>query len=98
MTEQPAAGAPPRTRETIVRARSTTIEAQPESIDAGIAYVYDEIMPAVESMEGCIGISLLVDRESGRCIATTAWESADTAQAARAWRMPEISRSAKPGS
>jgi Antibiotic biosynthesis monooxygenase len=67
----------PRTRETIVRARSTTIDAQPESIDAGIAYVYDEVMPAVETMEGCIGISLLVDRESGRCIATTAWENTD---------------------
>jgi heme-degrading monooxygenase HmoA len=76
-----AAWAPPRTRETIVRARSTTIEAQPESIDAGIAYVYDEVMPAVESMDGCIGISLLVDRESGRCIATTAWETTDAMDA-----------------
>jgi Antibiotic biosynthesis monooxygenase len=74
-------GVLPRTRETIVRARSTTIDAQPESIDAGTAYVYDEVMPAVESMDGCIGISLLVDRESGRCIATTAWESADAMNA-----------------
>jgi quinol monooxygenase YgiN len=76
-----AAPAPPRKRETIVRARSTTIDAQPESIDAGIAYVYDEVMPAVESMDGCIGISLLVDRESGSCIATTAWETADAMDA-----------------
>jgi hypothetical protein len=62
-------------------ARSTTIEAQPESIDAGIAFVCDEVMPALETMTGCIGISLLVDRESGRCIATTAWDSEEAMQA-----------------
>ena len=62
-------------------ARSTTIEAQPSSIDAGIARVRDEVMPALQAMDGCIGVSLLVDRESGRCIATSAWE---TEQAMRA--------------
>jgi heme-degrading monooxygenase HmoA len=62
-------------------ARSTTIEAQPESIDAGTAYVCDEVMPALETMTGCIGISLLVDRESGRCIITTAWDSEESMRA-----------------
>jgi heme-degrading monooxygenase HmoA len=60
-----------------VYARSTTIQAQPSNIDAGIAHVRDEVMPAVEGLPGCIGLSLLVDRQSGRCIATTAWESED---------------------
>lgn len=55
-------------------ARSTTIQAQPASIDAGIAHVHDAVMPAISEVDGCIGISLLVDRESGRCIATTAWD------------------------
>jgi hypothetical protein len=32
-------------------------------------------MPAVQAMDGCIGVSLLVDRRSGRCIATSAWET-----------------------
>ena len=54
-------------------ARSTTIQARPSEIDAGIRYVTDEAMPAVMAMQGCIGLSLLVDRESGRCIATSAW-------------------------
>ncbi len=56
-------------------ARSTTIHAQPSSIDAGIAHVRDVVMPGLTQVDGCVGLSLLVDRDSGRCIATTAWES-----------------------
>ncbi|MGF6885234.1 heme-degrading monooxygenase HmoA [Nocardia sp. GAS34] len=56
-------------------ARSTTIQAKPSAIDAGIAHMRDKVMPALEDMSGCIGMSLLVDRASGRCIATTSWES-----------------------
>jgi quinol monooxygenase YgiN len=58
-----------------VYARSTTVQAQPSKIDEGIAYVRDEVMPALQAMGGCIGLSLLVDRDSGRCIATSAWDS-----------------------
>jgi heme-degrading monooxygenase HmoA len=66
-----------------VYARSTSIQAQPSSIDAGIAHVRDEIMPAVQAMDGCVGISLLADRESGRCIVTTSWDSEDAMHASR---------------
>lgn len=56
-------------------ARTTEIQADPAKIDDGIAVVRDEIFPAVSDMDGCVGMSLLVNRESGRCIATTAWTS-----------------------
>ena len=56
-------------------ARSTTIEAQPSSIDAGIAHVRDVVMPELQKVDGCLGVSLLVNRDSGRCIATSSWES-----------------------
>ena len=56
-------------------ARTTTIQGDPAKIDAGIAHVRDQVFPAVTAMTGCAGMSLLVERDSGRCIATTAWES-----------------------
>ena len=70
----------------IVYARSATIQTQPSSIDAGIAFIRDEGMPALREMAGCIGVSLLVNRQSGRCIVTTAWET-DEARRAGAERM-----------
>jgi len=65
----------------IVFARTTDIQAQPSCIDAGIAHVRDEVMPALAAMDGFVGLSLLVDRESGRCIATSAWETAEAERA-----------------
>jgi heme-degrading monooxygenase HmoA len=54
-------------------ARSTTMYADPRSVDDGIAYVRDEVLPAVQKMDGCVGLSMLADRDDGRCIVTTAW-------------------------
>ena len=62
-------------------ARSTTINAKPGSIDAGIAKLRDEMMPTILGMDGCIGLSMIADRESGRCIATSAWQSEEAMRA-----------------
>jgi hypothetical protein len=55
-------------------ARSTTIHGDPGSVDDGITYVRDEVMPIARGMEGCVGLSMLADRESGHCIVTTSWQ------------------------
>ncbi|MGY1884164.1 hypothetical protein ACI799_02515 [Blastococcus sp. SYSU DS0753] len=64
-------------------ARSTTIAADPNRLDAGMAGVRDDVMPAVGGMDGYVGLSMLCDRGSGRCIVTTAWETEDAMAATR---------------
>ena len=61
-------------------ARSTTIHGDPGAVDAGIAYVHDESMPMLRAMEGCVGLSMLAERETGRCIVTTSWADHEALQ------------------
>ncbi|MFW6869453.1 hypothetical protein ACOACQ_18830 [Nocardioides sp. CPCC 206347] len=56
-------------------ARSSTFHGKPDNIDAGIRFVQDEVAPRLDATEGCRGLSLLVDRETGYCIATSSWDS-----------------------
>jgi quinol monooxygenase YgiN len=56
-------------------ARSTTMRVRPEALDDLVAYIRDDVTPMVTQLEGCIGVSLLTDRDTGRCIATSAWQT-----------------------
>jgi heme-degrading monooxygenase HmoA len=62
-------------------ARSTTIQAQSSSIDAGVAHIRDTVMPRLQEVKGCVGLSLLADQQTGRCIVTTAWETEEAMRA-----------------
>jgi hypothetical protein len=64
-----------------VFARSTSINAQLSMIDAGIAHVRDTVMPGLSHLDGYLGLSLMIDRETGRGIATSAWRSEDAMRA-----------------
>ncbi len=64
-------------------ARTTTLRADPQSMDRGIAHVRDEVLPAVQEMDGCIGLSMLCDRSSGMCIVTTSWETEEAMATSR---------------
>jgi hypothetical protein len=64
-------------------ARSTTVTADPQRLDEGIAHIRDEVLPAVTGMPGSMGLSMLCDRDSGRCIVTAGWDSAETLAASR---------------
>jgi len=71
-----------------VYARSTTLIADPSSIDRAVALVRDEVMPALMRIDGCLGVSCLIERESGRCIATSAWQSLETMKASESQVAP----------
>ncbi|MFJ9743727.1 hypothetical protein, partial [Streptomyces sp. NPDC101166] len=68
----------------VVYARSTTLQAQLSALESGIAHVRDEVMPGIGEIPGCVGLSLLVDRHTGRCIVTSSWETEEAMRASAA--------------
>lgn len=62
-------------------ARSITFHGRPGNIDAGIRFVTNEAVPMLDKIEGCRGLSMLVDRETGQCIATSSWANEATMRA-----------------
>jgi hypothetical protein len=78
-----------------VYARSTTVNARPELVDEGIRFVTDEVMPMVMGLDGCVGLSMIVDRESGRCITTSAWRDEESMRAADSHAAPMRARAAE---
>ena len=76
-------------------ARSTSLQARVSSMDAGIQLIRDEVLPAVQAMQGCVGLSMMADRKSGRCIVTSAWESQDDMRASDAAVAPLRQRAGK---
>ncbi len=61
-----------------MHARSTTFRDRPEALDAAIAHVRGEAMPALLELPGCVGLSMLVDRDTGGAVVTTAWQDEQT--------------------
>ena len=61
--------------------RMTTIEATPETVDAGVAMLRDEVFPGVRSMDGFRGMLGLGDRSTGKMMAITLWETEEAMRA-----------------
>jgi hypothetical protein len=59
-------------------ARSTTITGRPEAVDECIGFIRDQVQPVVSTLDGGLGLSLVVDRSFGRCIATSAWRTPES--------------------
>ena len=62
-------------------ARSTSIRSNPAKLDDGIKYVTAEVLPTIGQSEGCIGLSMLTNRDDGRCIVTTSWRDQESMRA-----------------
>ncbi|MGZ4446822.1 MAG: hypothetical protein ACXVEC_08970 [Nocardioides sp.] len=56
-------------------ARSITYHGEAQRQDDGIAFVRDEVMPMITRLAGCVGLSMVVDRDTGASIVTSAWNS-----------------------
>jgi hypothetical protein len=76
-------------------ARSVTFWARPGSIDEGIAFARYPVLPAMTALDGCIGLSLICDRESGCSIATSAWATQEAMHASEQLLQPMRQRAAE---
>jgi hypothetical protein len=66
-------------------ARVSVLEGAPEGIDAGLALIRDQVIPAASDVTGWRGIIALVDRTSGRSLTITFWDSEESLVASDAW-------------
>jgi hypothetical protein len=64
-----------------VYTRSTTIDARPDAVEAGVDHVREQLMPTALDVDGCVGLSLLVEPFGACCVVTTAWRTAQAMQA-----------------
>ena len=69
-------------------ARSTTVRGRPESVDNGIVFCRYEVLAMCQELPGCLGLSMIVDRESGRSITTTGWDSIESMKASATVMQP----------
>jgi hypothetical protein len=77
-----------------VYARSTTVDGRPNAVDAAVAHVEEHVMPPVLEIEGCVGLSVLVDATSGSCVLTTSWQTEEALRAADGRLRPHLDRTA----
>ena len=56
-------------------ARTTTFKGTPGRPIAGRDHLRAEVLPLLVQDEGCAGLSMLVDEESGQCIVASSWTS-----------------------
>lgn len=64
-----------------MHARVTTFEGPVERMDEGARQAREQILPAARQMEGFKGMYVLADRESGKALAVTLWESEEAMRA-----------------
>ncbi len=62
-------------------ARVSTYQGPPDQIHEGIRYAQENIVPRVQEVEGFEGVYLLVDRQSGKSLSITLWESEEAMRA-----------------
>lgn len=62
-------------------ARMSTLEGSPDQIDQGLRHVREQVLPLIQQQEGFEGFIVLADRQSGKVIGVSLWESEQAMQA-----------------
>ena len=62
-------------------ARVSTFTGASDQIDEAISQVREGVLPRLEHLDGYIGAYFLVDRENGKSLAVTLWESEEAMRA-----------------
>jgi len=79
---RPAAGKKQRSEEGgAMYARVTTLSFKIDKAEEGIRLFEESVVPAARAQKGFRGITLLADREAGRCVALTFWDDEASARA-----------------
>ena len=58
-----------------MHARLTTLQMDPGRVDNSIAQLESEDVPQFKQLDGFKGMTVLTDRQSGKTVAVTFWES-----------------------
>ena len=56
-------------------ARMTTLEGPPDQVDEGLRHVREQVLPFMQQQDGFKGFIALGDRQSGKVIGVSLWES-----------------------
>jgi len=64
-----------------VHARVSTLQGSTDQIDEGIDRIRETTVPVVKEIDGFKGILSLVDRQTGKGLTVTLWESEEALQA-----------------
>jgi heme-degrading monooxygenase HmoA len=63
--------------------RVSTFEGSPGQVDDLTRFAREQVLPAIERLDGFSGILGLADRQSGKVVAVTLWESEEAANRLR---------------
>jgi len=58
-----------------MQARVTLVQVLPDKMDEAIAIYRDSVVPAAQQQKGCKGLLMLSDRNTGKGISITMWET-----------------------
>jgi heme-degrading monooxygenase HmoA len=66
-------------------ARQTSFESKADAIDTGTEVVLNDVLPAAREAPGFKGLISLANRDTGRLMSFTLWESEEALDASATW-------------